>query len=260
MKKKLTVRLQEGVFDPGCLTLATLCSQAVDYPKNGVPVDIHDAPRRLIPYKPNWKEGEETGARRTDFYESTRALGILYRAVHVDNSNPEVNASLTPGIFVISITSVLEPLVKSYISKEPDDDDDMRLLFQRYRNELRYITVTHTLSNQPDVRLSEEEVVVGTIIAQCSQNRWRKERIERLKLHSSTLVSDTRRALLPQTRRSPLLDKDARDGLRKAWNAWNFAAKELAWSQEGCFGYNSFGMIALNVILDCLDALNANIM
>ena len=46
---------QVGVFDPKCYELAFLHSQAVDYPKNGIPVDIHDSPRLLIRNKPDWK-------------------------------------------------------------------------------------------------------------------------------------------------------------------------------------------------------------
>ncbi len=42
-------------MDPRCIDLAELCSQAVDYPKNGIPVDIHDSPRLLIRSKPDWK-------------------------------------------------------------------------------------------------------------------------------------------------------------------------------------------------------------
>lgn len=50
----LLIFAQYGTNDDSCLQLAALCSQAVDYAKNGVPVDIHDSPRLLIPYKPDW--------------------------------------------------------------------------------------------------------------------------------------------------------------------------------------------------------------
>ncbi len=38
------------------MKLAELCSQAVDYPKNGVPVDTEQIPRRIIHAKPDWKK------------------------------------------------------------------------------------------------------------------------------------------------------------------------------------------------------------
>lgn len=38
------------------MTLAQLCSQAVDYPKNGVPVKFEDMPGKLFYAKPDWKK------------------------------------------------------------------------------------------------------------------------------------------------------------------------------------------------------------
>lgn len=73
-----------GTRDEGCLTLAKYCSEALDYPKTGIPVDISGMPRFLIPYKPDWKSGEEMNPRRLDYYESTRAIGYLFRAITVD--------------------------------------------------------------------------------------------------------------------------------------------------------------------------------
>ena len=38
------------------MALAGLCSQAVDYPKNGVAVNIENLPYKLIRAKPDWKK------------------------------------------------------------------------------------------------------------------------------------------------------------------------------------------------------------
>ena len=38
------------------MVLARLCSQAVDYPKNGVPVKRTEMPKKLIYAKPDWKK------------------------------------------------------------------------------------------------------------------------------------------------------------------------------------------------------------
>ncbi|KAJ2968830.1 hypothetical protein NUW54_g13105 [Trametes sanguinea] len=48
--------VQYGTFDQDCMKLAMLCSQAVDYPKNGVPVDRENMPHPLIRAKPDWKK------------------------------------------------------------------------------------------------------------------------------------------------------------------------------------------------------------
>jgi len=46
------------------------------------------------------------------------------------------------------------------------------------------------LVDAPDVCLTEEEVVLGTILAKCAQLRWRADRSSRMKLHSKDLVDD----------------------------------------------------------------------
>ena len=38
------------------MKLAAMCSQAVDYPKNGVPVNIEEMPRTKLRAKPDWKK------------------------------------------------------------------------------------------------------------------------------------------------------------------------------------------------------------
>ena len=38
------------------MKLAGMCSQAVDYPKNGVPVNIEEMPRTKLRAKPDWKK------------------------------------------------------------------------------------------------------------------------------------------------------------------------------------------------------------
>ena len=70
--------------------LAKLYSQAVDYAKKGVPVDItNDFPRPLIKFKPDWNKAEVTGARELDYYyESDRALGYLFRNKLDDSNEP----------------------------------------------------------------------------------------------------------------------------------------------------------------------------
>jgi hypothetical protein len=65
------------------MKLATLCSQAVDYAKNGNPVEIHNLPKPLIKFKPDWHKSEVTGARELDYYVSERALGYMFRNIEL---------------------------------------------------------------------------------------------------------------------------------------------------------------------------------
>ncbi|KAA1469185.1 RdRP-domain-containing protein [Dentipellis sp. KUC8613] len=84
-----------------CLRLAELCSHAVDYPKNGKPVDIdtpNALPRNLIPFKPDWHRPEDQmdDGHDADYYESDRALGHLYRNIKIRDLNAPLPTSAPP--------------------------------------------------------------------------------------------------------------------------------------------------------------------
>ena len=105
------------------------------------------------------------------------------------------------------VTDVISVALKPYIENQlhyfANDDRnvaDMRSLFLRYERELRYICVTHALSDAPDIRLQEEEVAIGTILANCSQHRWRTDRMHRMRLHASELVREMRHPATTITR------------------------------------------------------------
>lgn len=144
--------------------------------------------------------------------------------------------------------------LRSYISRHlgqaslrnsEESVSEMEPLFRRYVDELRYISLTHALSDSPDDRLSEEEIVIGAILAVCSQNRYRADRMYRMRLNSRVLVDDIRRKLYVR-QLEPSLGA-FRYGLRQAWLAWDFGMRN-----RGVFGANSFALIALRVILDIL--------
>ncbi|KAH9952081.1 RdRP-domain-containing protein [Amylocystis lapponica] len=245
-----------GTNDPDCLELARLCSQAVDYPKNGVAVDIHDSPRFLIKYKPDWKQAEDADPRPTDYYVSDRALGELFRNISISMpetpslTNTSMGASTLPPLSD-SISIALKPYIERqlhfFYSKEKVITE-VRPLFDRYVAELRYICMTHALSDAPDVRLVEEEVVAGTIMAQCSQQRWRSDRMYRMRLHSKILVEDIQQKLFSRSE-TPTMG-ELRYGLTQAWHAWDFSTRN-----KTIFGASSFGLIALGVIFNTLERL-----
>lgn len=245
-----------GTLDPDCLKLAELCSKAVDYPKTGVPVNMAATPRFLIPYKPDWKSDETMNPRWTDYYESTRAIGHLFRAITLEKNVKELSfdsrtstladkpkpSGLQP-IQVDAITSTLSPLVEEYLRHHPKDwmEAIMPNLLSKYCLQLRYICLTHTLSQDSRAMLREEEIVVGTILAKCSQTRWRKDRIEEMRINTSQLV----RLVSAEFRGS-----DALENLGKAWTAWKYAH---AHPHE--FGQQSFALIALESVFKAIDEL-----
>jgi RNA-dependent RNA polymerase len=229
--------------------------KAVDYPKQGIAPNLEGdrLPRTLIRCKPDWHAAEVVSPRQTDYYESSRALGHLFRSIKLDDPKPIPAGDLPPSYALcdpisVALLAQVQPYLQesAFINQTVDVVDK---LFQTYCDELRYICATHTISNTPGVRLLEAEIVVGTILAKCSQKRWRKERIYRMRTHTGTLVWDVQHGLLE----NPDTDSTSElvHGLSLAWNAWDFSLR-----RQNDFGANSFGLIALSTIFDCLKALN----
>jgi RNA-dependent RNA polymerase len=240
------------------MRLAKLYSQAVDYAKKGVPVDIsNDFPRPLIKFRPDWSKSEVTGARELDYYESDRALGYLFRNIHLDEPDvpseepPDTNPERTPPL-----EDVISQALASLIQRTLDiavgtPEAETEGLYDRFLREMRCVCQTHTLLDSPDVQLMEEEVVLGAILAKSTQPRLRKDRVYRMRLHTETLVRDIRARIAP-TEEGQRTDRGFRDGLQKAWETWGWAQHHR--DKEYI---ESFSLIALGVILDCLKHLGA---
>jgi RNA-dependent RNA polymerase len=160
---------------------------------------------------------------------------------------------------VDAITSALSPIIEDYFRDSehgvataiPIEDylqylehgmeATIPILFRKYCLRLKYICVTHTLSHDPTIKLREEEIVVGTILAKCSQVRWRKDRIEEMRINASHLVR------LVSTE---LGGSDPLETLGRAWAAWKYSR-----IHSGEFGHQSFGLIALESIFRAMDDL-----
>jgi RNA-dependent RNA polymerase len=235
------------------MKLARMCSQAVDYPKNGVPVNIDDLPRYLIPFKPDWQAAEVANPHKTDYYESSRAIGHLYRAIQLQDVPPPSEAAIQPPLSD-QISQRLLPLVRRTIEdyRDPDGRSPAVIkLFRQYVDEVQYISMTHTISQKDALR--EEEVVVGSIMAKCSQTRWRSDRITSMRVHVSELVGIMQRAIMPQ-RIEDATEEELKRGLTNAWAAWDYSAR-----RKGEFGANSFGLVALGLIFDLLKKLDVEL-
>jgi len=142
--------------------------------------------------KPDWY-ANETYERKPEFYPSERHLGHLFRAIElpatkdakrsakrrrrvpergVDNDfDPKtVESRFSQNNSLIK--SIIYSRLRQYVEGCPPERMSDLLgtsldLFGFYSQELVYICKTHSLSTWTP--LSEEEVVAGTIVAQCSQ-------------------------------------------------------------------------------------------
>ena len=246
------------------MKLVKLCGQAVDYAKNGNPVDIHkNLPKPLIKFKPDWLQAEVTGARELDYYVSERALGYMFRNVGLPDSDKPIEGLPTEcpetiGPLKDPISRVLAPLIWRTLNLDTDADSaepgveseigHAGQLHAHYVREMQFICVTHTLGDAPDAPLKEEEVVLGTILTNCIQPRWRTDRTYRMKLHVEGLVNDIRRQII-QCEETPTEDQ-IHSGLLRAWKVW-------AWVQHHRDRefIESFSLVALGLIVDYLDRL-----
>ncbi|KAJ7481232.1 RNA dependent RNA polymerase-domain-containing protein [Mycena galericulata] len=208
---------KEGMHDEDCKWLAALCSQGFRST-----LDNNRLPKRLIRCNPDWHAAEVVDPRKTDYYRSDKALGDLYRAIEIDDPKP----------------------IDSDAGVGPDS------IFHKYSDELRYISSTHTVTNAPGIKLLEAEIVVGTILAKCTQKRWRSDCIFRMRYHASTVVRDIQKQILPREKDSDVSPEKLQAGLTRAWSAWDFSLRH-----ETEFGAKSFGLIALGLIFDCLELL-----
>lgn len=176
----------------------------------------------------------------------------MFRAIKLDEPEPIALEEAPSKALSDPISLALKDSVRKYLGDSiffGEHPTEVLKLFRHYADELRYISATHTLSNTPGVRLLEAEIVIGTILAKCSQKRWRKDRIYRMRTHGDNLVKDVQRSLL-ENPKEPSYEGLCR-GLELAWSAW-----DLSLRQPNDFGAHSFGLIALGIIFDCLDGLD----
>jgi RNA-dependent RNA polymerase len=257
------------------MRLAELCSQAVDYAKNGIPVDLHksNVPKQLIKFKPDWHKAEVTGAQDLDYYESDRALGHLFRNIELYDPKELIEglSSECPAPLEDPITRAVAPHIRSTLGLTQDeaagaeqssvDDGYAEQLHAHYMREMRYICVTHTLVDAQGVCLTEEEVVLGTIAANCTQPRWRSSRSERMRQHAGALVDDIYAQIVQceqegedededEDESGKMTDEQLRVALPRAWSAW-------CWAQyhRDREYVESFALLVLRAVFNCLKEL-----
>ncbi|KAJ2933930.1 hypothetical protein H1R20_g3155, partial [Candolleomyces eurysporus] len=256
-------QLKDGLKNPKCRKLAELCSQAVDYQKQGNPVNMNEIQmwsKTPIRRKPDWHATAVVSDKEnTDYYLSTRALGHLCRNKFLQLPDiTEADKELSPSALkplADPISRRLMPHVKHHLGENANPTNanptgeisDLESIFRHYVQELDYICLTHSLSNNPREKLTEAEVVAEVILEESLLKSLRKARVYRMRTHSEALVKDVQIGLRGKALET---DEDKLTGLKRAWRAWEFSQRS-----NNKHGSNSFGIIALGVVFECLEKL-----
>ncbi|KAF9650744.1 RdRP-domain-containing protein [Thelephora ganbajun] len=258
---------EESIFDEDCMTLAQLHSDAVDYPKSSTPVPLEKIPKLKFKARPDWNQPETMNdSKSADYYESQRAIGRLFRAIelpaleiaqrvgraqrrklHEDGEEGGDDRLLAQfGRMSLRDDDQVDVAVYSRITEfvDGDVDPDHRArafsLFDRYTAELKMVCAAHTISYRRDAMLTEEEAVVGTIVARTSQPRHRRDMISKLRDQTNLQVKGVRNELISE-------EDGFETKLRKAWALWRVTQEE-----RELMGARTLGLIALGVIFDTI--------
>lgn len=275
--------------DPGCaecMELAKLASHAVDFPKSGTHVDFTQLPKfksKNQP-KPDFLAKEGADLNSDQYYNSKKLLGQLYRRVPVKKWIPqEWNEDYSPS----DGTSVDDALSRASLrnlglSGLPDPTqeliEEMTYLLEAYCDQLLVIGQSHTILKNKDSHVSEAELVSGTIMANWSDHRRRRDAVTAMNLQTHELVRAVRAELLVKdlvtsetetyydydeeedyddwTFREEFDDTEQRsmaETFKRSWAAWCVAEDTLE-EQPRMFGAQSFGLIALGKMLEVVKA------
>ena len=167
-----------------CMQLAEAASHAVDFPKTGTPANFTKLPRPPSQARPDFLAPESVDSVDNNlYYPSEKLLGVLFRRVPAAK-RPELlnDASNTPShgncifnaLMEIDLSELgLPPL------QPPQDDlrEEMVQLLEAYAEHLASIARMFTISKSRGARISEAELVSGTITAKWSDHRKRREAV-----------------------------------------------------------------------------------
>jgi RNA-dependent RNA polymerase len=222
-------------------------------------VPLEKIPRLKFPVKPDWNAPETIKPDISSHYTSEKAIGKLFRAIDLPALQVQrrsarhqyrqfVESDTGPAEIEVdeAIHDALSRLVPRYISLVEEDVGGVSHTFDRFSSDLFDICANHALSNSRTAVLTEEEAIVGTIIAKTSQPRRRKELMSKLREQTDHLVRGIREQLAGDE------DSTQEQRLNRAWFAWELSIAERKHKR---FGAHSFGWIALGAIFEAIKDL-----
>jgi RNA-dependent RNA polymerase len=269
----LLIADHHDIFHEDCIKLCQIHSNAVDYAKSGTPVALDTVPKPKSNNKPDWHAPETVDLNvTTEFYPSRKAIGELFRAItlpevqtrgrdarqtrkRVRDDAPDPEADLDEVFAALCMEDrrgdllevVVEDRVAEFIRIDPSSKF-VKLAIEslsRYSMELQGICTYNAIQRGKDAMLSEEEAVIGTIVAKCPQRRRRKDAIAQLREQTGYLVKDIRDGLEGDDNTSQY------EWLETAWAAW-----KVSRHFKDRFGAHSYGWIALGEVFDAMKAID----
>ncbi|KAF9015323.1 RNA-directed RNA polymerase 2 [Cyathus striatus] len=259
----------DGILDKDCLALASLHSDAVDYPKSGQPVAVEKIPRLKSRLKPDWNAPETVNVNSEKYYPSQRAIGKLFRDIKLPNpikiksqrrarrptQNQQSDDRLADTLSTLNILEAnnLELTIQNYLeeftgldfTRNRHEVENVSQLFAQYAEELYNICSACTLSHSQGI-LTEQEAMVGTILQKTSQPRKRKDTMSKLREQTDILVRGIRQELAGDPGETP------KAFLQRSWLAWELATVKKR-SKE--FGAESFAWVSLGAIFEAVKEL-----
>jgi RNA-dependent RNA polymerase len=262
------------IFHEDCIKLCQIHSDAVDYAKSGTAVSPGTVPKPKSSLKPDWHAPETVDLDEAiGFYPSQKAIGKLFRRIdlqevqirsrvgrqkrqHLHDDAPETDLDELFAALCMEdrLIDPLELAVKNLVAEFIDLDPSSKFVklaiesLSRYSMELQGICACNAIQPRKDAMLSEEEAVIGTIVAKCPQRRKRKEAIAQLREQTSYLVKSVRDELSGDD------DTSQYEWLEIAWAAWK-VSRHL----KDSFGAHSYGWIALGEVFDAMRAIEPDV-
>lgn len=179
----LRISDEKDVGCSDCRKLAMHASHAVDFPKTGTPVNFKVLPRPPRRERPDYLAGEGMNSEGDGFYQSEKALGVLFRSVSTQDTSatvPQRNPRTGGGD---AMSAALRELMPEYTG-DPGEAllDEMREMLRAYRERLGEIGRAHTVSKNPNACLTEGELVSGVILGTWADHRKRTALVDAMGL------------------------------------------------------------------------------
>ena len=178
-----------------CIQLAEAASHAVDFPKTGTPADFSTLPRPPGQERPDFLAPETIDSVDNNlYYPSEKLLGILFR--NVPEAKHTASRYKTSSNTTSGYNRLFKALAKIDLSElglpplDPPKDDlreEISELLLTYSVHLVSIAQQYSISRFRG-RISEEELVSGTITGRWPDHRKRREAVMAMNIQVSIII------------------------------------------------------------------------